>query len=189
MLKSYDLPQDDPAASRVGILEAVRATSAGGIAFSNPISHIFEEAKILWPHLVGDAILVSIGPGKAPPPSLNYGDRVRVAELKAIATSSEKLNQDFLRHHSSMATSGRYFRFNVDHLPLDSEDHGESVVATLVSAYLEEQDMNFKFKRCVTVLAQTHSHPTSRTTQTERGLRNATQEQNLMLRDPTFQHP
>jgi hypothetical protein len=134
LLRSYAVPKDDSTDTQITILVAAYETSvapsylglgkgSGMVPLVNPIFSVFKEAERLWPARVREAVLISIGPGPAPPPSLRAQDHARVAEQQEIATCSDKLGQNFLQSHTSIATSSQYFRFNVDLvLPIELQE-------------------------------------------------------------------
>ncbi|EXV03237.1 ankyrin repeat protein [Metarhizium robertsii] len=162
LLRSYTSLDTEPLTSNIRVWEAARASIAlppltfGDMKYkypssNNPVFTLFEEAWKLWPDRAVDAIIVSIGTGTAPPPSLDLGSRKPVRQLQTLAAASESISEEFRRTHIPMASSGRYFRFNAD-LPLDTVSLDDapllSHARSATAAYLEAGKTSVEFHRC-----------------------------------------
>ena len=198
-----------PSLPQCRIWEAARATAAAPLLFSsinvagtefiddllstNPIIHVFQEAQNLWQDRVENAILVSIGPGSVPSPSLKIAYRDIVSQLQAVATESERVAESFRRDHISMASSGQYYRFNLENIPLSSgleEYRGSSQIEAATLDYLAGPETRASFKRCSEYLARPTAIQTIRTNKPlEREARKPRQDLEAILHHPMFSHP
>jgi predicted acylesterase/phospholipase RssA len=157
------------------ILQACRATSAaptffpplilgdqkfidGGLKNNNPIYNIVREARDIWPNLVDQAILVSLGTGNAPSTAFVGNVKNLAEQLSKIATETEDTARQFLNDGvgSSMAQKGRYFRFNVPNLAqVGLEEWKEKgLITSLTETYVDDPDTKQKTSRCISRLAE-----------------------------------
>ncbi|KAI5918917.1 acyl transferase/acyl hydrolase/lysophospholipase [Camillea tinctor] len=125
---------DAQALSDCTIWQAARATSAAATFFdpiqiglqtfvdgatgnNNPVTHVLDEAKLIWPDAVSHGrvqCIVSVGTGLLD--DKNFGDDLRelIQTLKHISTETEMTESRFFRDHERLGIGGRYFRFNVN---------------------------------------------------------------------------
>jgi predicted acylesterase/phospholipase RssA len=180
VLRSYDNPEAAELLYQTcKIWEACRATSAattffdpitigpdgqkfadGAIKNNNPVQIVYREAADLWPDQVNDAILISLGTGSAPGPSLEGNINKIIEALKQIATETEDTANDFFLDHLQMANAHRLFRFNVYHGLADVglEEYKERAkIADATFAYLSVGETRQKLRYCVKELKEIQS--------------------------------
>ncbi|CUA77727.1 Nephrocystin-3 [Danio rerio] [Rhizoctonia solani] len=141
------------------LVSSVSQSFVGGeLGCNNPIAHVLSEANGIYPeHTVGSVI--SIGTGHArtiqvPNPSrwLRTQD---VMVMKGMATDSERVAEEMVARFG--ATSGVYFRFNVDQGMQDMkhgswERLGEAMQHT--KAYLQKSEVNQRLQAAVRTIAE-----------------------------------
>jgi hypothetical protein len=131
LIRTYDHKGavDNPSLKNCRIWQAARATSAaatffdpiqigrqnfvdGGTGMNNPVEHVLNEAKSLWPDTPIQCI-VSVGTGKAD--LKDFGENLKeiVETLQRIATETDLTHQRFLANCKYYGLNGRYFRFEV----------------------------------------------------------------------------
>jgi predicted acylesterase/phospholipase RssA len=127
----------------------------GAIAYNNPVRLVYREAQQLWPNRMNDALLVTIGTGAAPGPSLEGNLWKMIETMKKIVTETEKTNNDFFHDHSDMLDADRLYRFNVLHRLSDIglEEYKEiRKVAEATQSYLNDGELRSRYRRCLTEL-------------------------------------
>jgi predicted acylesterase/phospholipase RssA len=163
----------------VKIWEACRATSAtsfffdpisigryreefvdGAAGANNPVREVWDQAQQIWgPEPLEGKLrcLVSIGTGM---PSLKpfKDDVFQIGEaLVAIATETEQTAERFRREKSHLASTGRYYRFNVLRGLEDIElEESEKIkeIAAVTRRYIASQDVSMQIQACVGSIAE-----------------------------------
>ena len=165
------------------IWEAARATSAASSFFdpitigcegfidgatpaNNPINEMWTEAYDTfrdgsgWKLEDNILCLVSIGTGM---PSLKpFGDDpIEIGKaLLAIATDTEKIAEDFHKHHSQMKKQQRYFRFNVlrglENVGLEDASKKDQILAA-TRFYIQTETVFNQIEACVERLCERES--------------------------------
>ncbi|MCJ1249798.1 Ankyrin-2 [Trapelia coarctata] len=156
------------------IWEACRATSAatrffdpitigpykqqfvdGALKNNNPVQMVYREANLLWPSRVEDAVFISIGTGRAPPPVLEGNVIDVVQALTHIALETESTADDFFADHGFMTDQGLLYRFNVFHgladIGLDEYKENRRI-ADATHAYMSKEETRQQRKRCLAKL-------------------------------------
>lgn len=175
ILRSYKTPQiSQYHFERLKIWEAARATSAattffapieiddfrmrfvdGGLSTNNPIRVVYTEAQHLWPGRNEDFVLLSIGTGNSPSPTLKGGLRTVLKTLAALATETERTSDQFFDEHINMARAHRLFRFNVtrglENIKLNEYEHQDSIIEETKS-YLNRPVPAQMMENCVSKL-------------------------------------
>ena len=165
------------------IWEAARATAAASSFFdpitiggldlidgatpaNNPVNEMWTEAFDIFKEgddwRLEDNIhcLVSIGTGI--PAIKPFGDDpLKLGKaLLAIATDTEKRAEDFHRHHSHMAQSHRYFRFNVlrglETVALEEASKRHQIIAC-TEKYLQSESIYRSIEACARKLIERES--------------------------------
>ena len=157
----------------VKIWEACRATSAassffdpiaigrfgeefvdGATGANNPVREVWDQAQLMWgPEPLEGKIkrLVSIGTGV---PSLKpfKDDVLHIGEtLVAIATETEQTAEKFRRERSLLASTRRYYRFNVNHGLEDiglEESKKVKEMAAATRRYIDSQEVYERIQEC-----------------------------------------
>lgn len=157
----------------VKIWEACRATSAassffdpiaigrfgeefvdGATGANNPVREVWDQAQLMWgPEPLEGKIkcLVSIGTGV---PSLKpfKDDVLHIGEtLVAIATETEQTAEKFRRERSLLASTRRYYRFNVSHGLEDiglEESKKVKEMAAATRRYIDSQEVYERIQEC-----------------------------------------
>jgi len=157
----------------VKIWEACRATSAassffdpiaigrfgeefvdGATGANNPVREVWDQAQLMWgPEPLEGKIkrLVSIGTGV---PSLKpfKDDVLHIGEtLVAIATETERTAEKFRRERSLLASTRRYYRFNVNHGLEDiglEESKKVKEMAAATRRYIDSQEVYERIQEC-----------------------------------------
>lgn len=131
-MRSYDTEESDRISSIVAIWEAARATSAASTFFPpiriGPFKQEFADGGLrhndtvdlaefgssqIWPN--ADRMIISIGTGSGPGPSLAGNLKDLAIAVTKIATDTEDRSNIFQRNHQIMVSNGRFFRFKVHH--------------------------------------------------------------------------
>jgi patatin-like phospholipase/acyl hydrolase len=175
ILRSYDHPEEpDPLYDSMKIWEACRATSAattffkpitigphgqkfadGGFGRNNPVEKVYEEARAIWPAQIKDALLISIGTGAAPGPTLKGNLKTIINAMKKIVAQTEVTADDFARSHDEMRNRDLLFRFTVAQGMANvglEEYKEEAKIVDETTAYLNSIDIRDKVDKCVTAL-------------------------------------
>jgi predicted acylesterase/phospholipase RssA len=127
----------------------------GAVAYNNPVSLVYREAKYMWPAQLNDALMISIGTGAAPGPAFE-GTAVNIIKaMRQIVTETEKTNNDFLHEHYDMLDTDCLYRFNVLHklAEVSLEEYKETrKVADATRDYLNDAEMRHKYRKCLSQL-------------------------------------
>lgn len=118
------------------IWEACRATSAastffepvtigrgsvrfvdGRLRHNNPVTQVFNEATDIWPERIDTAVLLTIGTGQAPGPSISRDTNIRkiVNVLKEIVTDADNEGKRFAADHRILVDANQLYRFSVEY--------------------------------------------------------------------------
>lgn len=154
----------------VKIWEAARATSAatgffdsitirdetfvdGATGANNPIRELWAEAADVWkisPSQLEEHVkcLVSIGTGIHSLAAFVPGLHNLARAVTTIATDTEKIANDFRKHHTEMFLAGNTFRFNVvcglENIGLEEASKWGGIKA----ATLQQEECRVAMKRC-----------------------------------------
>jgi predicted acylesterase/phospholipase RssA len=157
----------------VKIWQAARATSAaptffksmtigeeeffdGGLRANNPVELVNDEAEGLFP---GEPkIIVSIGTGIPPDPSLS-GNLKRVAEgLASMATQTEDTDRNFKLYNKHEIDAGRLqvFRYNVDTIGDIGLEEWKRLgdLKQKTRSYLNKDHVKESFAQCVDAISE-----------------------------------
>jgi hypothetical protein len=148
----------------IGELPMQESFVDGGLVCNNPIAHVLEEAKALYPgqHI---SCVMSIGSGHTrtiqipkPNPLQGLFPTHVIMAMKDIATDSERVAQDMAVRFRG--TTDLYFRFSVDQgmQSIRSDDWGRlSEVAAHTRAYLHREETKEMMNRAVKAIQERKS--------------------------------
>ena len=184
LLRSYENDEPQLLYNECKIWEACRATSAattffdsikigrfgqefvdGAVLYNNPIQLVHREAASTWPDRIGDAILISVGTGSAPGPTLDGNIKHIVEAMTRIVTQTEQTADDFYHGHQRMVAQNLLYRFNVYHGLSDiglEEWQLKAKIADATETYLMNGESRQKVRSCVERLCEAASQGVKR---------------------------
>ncbi|KAL9118731.1 MAG: hypothetical protein Q9187_004721 [Circinaria calcarea] len=184
ILRSYENDEPELLYDECKIWEACRATSAattffdsikigpygqefvdGAVLYNNPIELVHREAASTWPNRISDAILISVGTGSAPGPTLDGNIKHIVEALAKIVTQTEQTADNFYHGHERMVAQNLLYRFNVYHGLSDiglEESQEKAKIADATQTYLMNGESRQKVRRCVEQLCEVTPQGTER---------------------------
>ncbi|TAQ88735.1 hypothetical protein B7494_g2948 [Chlorociboria aeruginascens] len=145
-----------------GLFEPIKIGSCGqtfvdgAITYMNPVQLVYDEAQdIFGQERTENAMLVSIGTGRAPLKPFRGNLKNIVGAMKRLMVDSQKAHDDFSSNHRKMIERNLFVRFNVypglEDVGIHEYEQTEKIEAA-TQAYLHDGETQRVFNRCIQTL-------------------------------------